>query len=373
MSGSIKKLSDGVFELRWDLPKDPQSNKRRTKSKRFHGGIRQAQKELARIVAETDDETARSSDASFETVANEWLTLKKSQLKYSTWVEYERRLNSTIIPSLGAIPLSKLTTRDLDRYYHAMYAENPQKDLSHSHAIIRNIFAQCIKWGYVHDNPALRVTLPKRGSTPVQVASVEKLGAILEATDNETWARLFAFAALTGMRRGELCALRWTDVDGETLIVSRSIIKRKGEVVEGSTKTHQVRRVHLDPSAQKILLDHFNFYLAEAQKAGVAARPDGYLWFAFPTGEEAIHPDSITKAFKKYAIKAGAPDLHFHSLRHFSATQLIAAGVDVRTVASRLGHADPSITLRVYSHALSENDQRAASILGSIVSGASQK
>lgn len=366
--GSIRKLGDDTFELRWEMPRDPATGLRRTKSKRFKGGIRLAQKELARIVSEIDDEASRASDTSFESVAKDWLELKRSGLKLRTHAEYERLLRVTILPTLGAKPISKISPRDLDRFYQSLYAENPKRDITHVHAVIRNVFAQCLKWGYVTANPALMATVPKYTPMKTQIASVDRLGAILEeASENEMWVRLFAFAALTGMRRGEICALRWTDIHDETLVVARSLSKIGGQEAEGPTKTHQVRKIYLDASAQKLLLAQFDYYIRSAKKAGVEPSSDGYIWFGFPTGLVSLYPDSLSSAFKRYAVRAGAPELHFHSLRHFSATQLIAAGVDIRTVATRLGHADPSITLRVYAHALEQKDKEAAGILGGLV------
>jgi integrase len=181
------------------------------------------------------------------------------------------------------------------------------------------------------------------------------------------WERLIAFAALTGMRRGEICALRWTDIHADVIVVARSLVKIKGETHEGTTKTHQVRRIALDPLANGLLTAQLNYYRESAVKADVVPRADGYVFFGFPDGSISLHPDSLSAAFKRISIRAGVENLHFHSLRHFSATQLIAAGVDVRTVANRLGHADPSMTLRVYSHALEQKDKDAASILGGII------
>ena len=146
----------------------------------------------------------------------------------------------------------------------------------------------------------------------------------------------------------------------------------KRELVVGPTKTHQHRKVSLDPAAQALLASHRRRVEAWASQAGVSVLEDGYVlpggpaWGFDPTGAEPVKPNTITSAFARLAQRRGVK-VRFHDLRHFSATQLIGAGVDVRTVAHRLGHADPSTTLRVYAHALAERDREAAAILGKLV------
>lgn len=185
-----------------------------------------------------------------------------------------------------------------------------------------------------------------------------------------------ALAAITGARLGELCGLRWSDVDMErnVLHIRRAVTHGidKGELVVGPTKTHQAPKVSLDPVARDLLERHRKAMDERATTLGSAVLADGYVlpggppWSFDPTGAEPVRPSSMTSAFARLARRAGV-NARFHDLRHFSATQLIGAGVDVRTVAHRLGHADPATTLRVYAHALAERDRGAAAILGRLV------
>jgi len=186
---------------------------------------------------------------------------------------------------------------------------------------------------------------------------------------NPQIAAAFALGALTGARRGEVLALRWSDFDQERLLlkIRRSIAytPTTGMIIK-DTKTHQERRVSLDQSAELVVQSQIDA-LRSMTRSGFDLVDDPYLFFAEPDGSTPFHPDTPSKIFRKVCDKLGFP-YHLHQLRHFTATQLIAAGVDIRTVSGRLGHSDPSITLRVYSHVLEQQDRAAAELLGSKIS-----
>jgi len=192
-----------------------------------------------------------------------------------------------------------------------------------------------------------------------------KIIAEADKTD-PVMAALLATGALTGARRGELCALRWSDLDEETatLTIGRSVFDEPGGGWgEKDTKTHQVRRVGLDEVALRVLELHRERVETRAKEAGVRVRPEGFIFSRSPTGMEPVRPDFVTKSTQRVANAIGIK-LTPKALRHFSATEMVAAGVDVRTVAGRMGHADPSMTLRVYSHRRAQRDHDAAAILG---------
>jgi integrase len=180
-----------------------------------------------------------------------------------------------------------------------------------------------------------------------------------------------ALAAVTGCRRGELCGLRWSDLELETgRIWVRRAVKHgldHRQLVVGPTKTHADRCLTLDPLALAVLMAHRKRVEEEiANQVGTVLPPDAYILSVEPDSAEPLKPDSLGQAFRRVAEQVGV-NMRFHDLRHFSATQLIGAGTDVRTVAGRLGHADPSTTLRVYSHAIADRDKAAAQIIGELL------
>ncbi len=176
---------------------------------------------------------------------------------------------------------------------------------------------------------------------------------------------LLLMAALTGGSRGELCALKWSDVDlkAGTLTIARSVYETAGG--RSARRTRRATRCErsgwtTSPSTP---------YAATAMRPGrlpgdgLKIPSDAFLFSRSPVGSEPIRPDVLTKFTTRMAVKAKV-DTHLHALRHFSATQAISAGYDPVTVGGRLGHADPSITLRVYSHVLEQRDRELATTLG---------
>jgi integrase len=173
-------------------------------------------------------------------------------------------------------------------------------------------------------------------------------------------------AMLTGARRGELCALRWDCVDFTTgvLQIRTSIAQQGATTWEKDTKTHQQRRITLDPQTLASLRTYHARRVELAAAVGVELPSDARIFSPVPDGSEWVKPDTVGQRYTRMCARLGW-DMHLHQLRHYSATELIAAGVDVRTVAGRLGHSGGgTTTLKVYSAWRSEAVQRAASSLG---------
>jgi integrase len=180
------------------------------------------------------------------------------------------------------------------------------------------------------------------------------------------WGAFVWLAMTTGARRGELCALRWSDVDldNSVLVVRRALLlDEDGRLREKNTKTHQQRRIVLDSETVEALREHRDRCRGHAASLGLELVADAYVFSRSPNGDDPLIPDSVTQRYERMARKLKIKTT-LHKLRHYSATELIAAGVDVRTVAGRLGHSGGgATTLRVYAAWTSEADQRAAAAL----------
>jgi lysozyme family protein len=196
-----------------------------------------------------------------------------------------------------------------------------------------------------------------------QPPTVEEAARIInEAWRDPDWGTMVWLTMTTGSRRGELCALRWFHVDiaAGVLTVKRAMSEADGVLEEKDTKTHQKRRVTIDPETIAILTEHWDRCVARAAALGLTLSRDAFVFSGQPDGSEPLKPGSVTQRYGRLADRLGI-DTHLHALRHYSATELIAAGVDVRTVAGRLGHGGGgATTLRVYAAWLAEVDQRAA-------------
>ena len=274
-------------------------------------------------------------------------------------------------PEFGDIELKALTAYDLNSFYGRLRRRaRPLSPASvrRVHALLSAALHQGEKWGWVDRSVARQASPPPVRSEEPDTPMADEVQRIVAEADrsDSVMAALLATGALTGARRGELCALRWSDLDpaAAVLTIGRSVFDAPGGGWgEKDTKTHQVRRVGLDEVALGVLELHRERVEDRARDAAVSVRPDGFIFSRSPAGLEPVRPDFVTKFTLRVANKLGFK-LTLKALRHFSATEMVAAGVDVRTVAGRMGHADPSMTLRVYSHRRAQRDREAAAILG---------
>jgi integrase len=235
------------------------------------------------------------------------------------------------------------------------------------HWILSGAFSRAVRWRWIMRNPideAMPPAAPQPRPHPPSAHEAAQLA--MEAWQDPDWGTLVWLAMTTGARRGELCALRWTDVDLVNGVVHlhESIAQHGGQRWIKDTKTHQQRRVALDPETIAVLTEHLERWRERAAALDVEVAPSGYVFSLAPDASTPLIPDSVSQRYGKMAHRLGI-DTHLHSLRHYSATELIAGGADIRTVAGRLGHGGGgTTTLRVYAAWVSEADQRAANTLG---------
>lgn len=182
-------------------------------------------------------------------------------------------------------------------------------------------------------------------------------------------AALLEVAATTGARRGELCGLRWGDLDRDAgqLDIVRSVIVVAGECRVAPTKSRQCRRVALDAQTLAILAAHRQRADKRAADAGAAVGAEAFIFSRDPDGARPLRPDSTSRAFTRLCRQVGLDHVRFHDLRHFVATRLLAAGVDLRTVAGRLGHSKAGTTLNVYAAFVPDADHQAAEVMATLL------
>ena len=372
MQGTKRKRREGVWEVRVYLGRDSITGKKRQLSKTVYGGVRAADEVLRKLV---DNRAARADGmgVSLGKLLDEWLAeCERLDLSPTTLRAYRSDIEQTIRPALGKVALARLTAKHLDDLYRAMKdAGKTPKTIRNHHAIISSALHQAVRWGWLRTNVAELAKPPRTTQRRVKAPSVDAVRAVIQAAEERDprLAALLMLGALTGMRRGELCGLKWHDVDfarGE-LEVSRAVILVPGGVAEKGTKTDRVRRVALDEVGMSLLVEYKKQVDAWARQVGTAVASDAYVFSPYLDGSKPFRPDNVTGFFVRARDSLGLHELRLHDLRHFTATQLIGAGVDVRTVAERLGHSDASLTLRVYSHAIRERDRAAAEIIGRVL------
>jgi integrase len=356
-------------------------------------GSREAAKQLAALVAEVE-RGGHGGTSTFGTLLDEW-TAHGERMGRSpkTLYEYRRKIDKRIRPALGAKGLDKLTAHDLDRFYAAQLATGlGERSVHHLHRMISAALRQGRKWGMVK-NVADDATPPTPQKTELSVPSPAQVSALIREAARPTsrspeLASVITLAVLTGMRRGELCGLRWSDVDwkGSAVTVRQSVWQTSEGIGTKAPKTHQTRRLLLGEHAMALLAGRLDRAKAEAKMAKVKLPADGYIFSPDVDAASPTRPDLVTQAFTRLCRRMEAPalahlretkpratrvnlvpadrwDYRLHDLRHYTATQLFAAGLNPKTVADRLGHADPSITLRVYTANTDAQAQEAADTL----------
>jgi integrase len=225
------------------------------------------------------------------------------------------------------------------------------------------------RWGWLKSNPAGVARQPRQPAPEPDPPSPAEAARIIAAAwdQDDDWGTFVWLVMVTGMRRAEVLALRWfrVDLDGGALDIRRNYVWTNGRGVEKDTKTHQMRRIALDPETVDVLRAHRLRHDQIAGSLGVELGNQAYLFSHEPNRSCPYNPSSVTHRYTAMCEKLGV-DSHLHALRHYSATELLTAGVDLRTVAGRLGHAGGgATTLRAYAAWVSESDKRAAAILGS--------
>jgi integrase len=373
MRGHLRQRKRGAWELVVDVGRDPLTRRRRQLSRTFRGTKRAAERALSTLVAEVDAGREIGTDATLAEIVSRWLDMVAEDLSPTTLDEYRRLARTRIEPALGSVRVRKLTARELDAFYRGLLQEArlAPASIRQVHAVIRRSLGQAVKWGWIRSNPAVDASPPRirrKEVVPPGAADLRKLFA--EAERYGTYfAVLVRLLAATGLRRGEVCGLRWNDLEvpARALVVRRAVVAIDGKVAEKDTKTHAARRIALDGVTLGALVVHRNVMEERAQACGVELADDAYIFSADPDGRRPLHPDSISTAFVRIRKRAGLDEVRLHDLRHMHATQLLAAGVPVRTVSGRLGHSNAATTLNVYGHFLEPSDREAAEVIGELL------
>jgi integrase len=371
MPGSIRQRGGDSWQVRVSLGRDPESGRYSYATKWVHGTKRDAQKAAAALTTEVERGSHRQTTRhTVGELLDRWMDHIEAQGRApSTLTRYRSAISANIKPRLGDLPLAKVGPAELDGLYSRL-ARTGLSPLSirKSHAILSAAFNQAVRWGWVDVNPVLRASPPSSRGREIHAPTQQELRRLLEecAEDHEDLGNLIFVAATTGARRGELCGLRWSDIDfaAATMTIARSISDAGSQVAVKDTKTHQARRIALDQATTSLLKTHRSRVEERAAAAGTALRSNAYVWSQDLDAATPYRPDRVTGAFRTLRDRLDLPHVTFHSLRHFTATTLAAGGVGIRTIAGRLGHANPGITLRTYAHFLDAADREAADALG---------
>jgi integrase len=280
-----------------------------------------------------------------------------------------------IVSEIGNTPLSKLLPGDVQRLYARKLETLAPTTVRYIHAILHHALDDAVKWGLLNRNVTDAIEAPKKVRNEMQVWSMEEVGRVLRAAADDPLEALWRVAIFTGMRRGELLALKWSDIDLEnsSLSVQRSLSRgMTSRLEEGEPKSHSGRRrIALSASVVESLKRHRVRQLEYRLGLGEAYQDHGYV-FVNETGGY-IHPNTLYRRYHELVARAGVPEIRFHDLRHTSATLLLAEGVHGKIVQERLGHSNIAMTLDLYSHVTADMQRQAADALEAAISGADER
>jgi integrase len=329
---------------------------------------RDAKAALAELEVEVRSGRVGPADVTLAELLDRWMDhIAAKGRSQNTLYGYRRYIDREINPVLGSTKLSKLTSLNVDRFYDSLIHRGlAPATVRQAHAILRASLNQAEKWGLVGRNVAKLATPPAQPQREQQPPSVDDVRLLIEtATEiDPAFAAYVRLVAATGMRRAEACAVRWGDLDLEarTLVVGRSHVAIPGFRDDQSTKTRSTRTVNLDVTTIAILTN-----IKRAQPKVLTMNESCVFT---NDGNQPWRPDYASKRWAQLREQAGVnPSVRLHDLRHWQATQLLDGDVGLPTVASRLGHASGTTTMKVYAHGTPEADRRASEIIGDILDG----
>jgi integrase len=367
-SGQATKRKDG----RWQASYVTNSGKRL-----YFYGDTQAEANKKKRQAEMEDERgmlATGPDMLLCAYLENWLeTAKKPPIvRVSTYDKYKWYLKKYINPALGHIRLRALSPQHVQSFYSQKLEEGLSPGtVRNFHLLLHSAMKNAVKWNLVSRNVVALVTRPSEGHHEAQVLTIEQARNLIEtAKQHKVWS-LLVVALSTGMRRGELLALRWDDVDFQVgkLFVRHAVSKLNGRgYVEHEPKTKKGRRTIVLPSSVVDVLREHREYVEQVRCDAGDSWLD--LGLVFPnTRGNFIELAKLWHMLDKVVKQAGLPHMRFHDLRHSAATIMLAMGIHPKVVQEILGHSSISITMDLYSHVLPSVQHEAAGKVDDVLRG----
>jgi integrase len=382
MKGHIRQRGKNSFELKFDAGRDPATGGRKIQYRSFKGTKREAQAKLTELLASVGKgsyvETSRDTVADYVRARiNLWeekgkVLDSKDGITARTAQRYRQLCENQIAPHLGNKLIQRLTTEDIEAWHSALRKGGrvrtngglAARTITHAHRLLGKALSDAARHSKVAMNVCREEAAPKVDDAEmIIVQDVPALLAKLGADRLQVIARLALF---TGMRRGEILALRWANADLDAKVArvreALEITKEHGVRFKAPKSKAGRRDISLPDAAVDALRDYRKAVLEQRMQLGAGKLPDSALVFSDIDGGP-LSPDAVSAAWSDYAKKIGMGGIKFHALRHTHASQLIDANVDIVTISKRLGHAKPDITLRIYAHLFRKDDSKAAAAI----------
>lgn len=368
MKGHIRSRGKGSWAIVLDVGRDA-AGKRRQKWHAVHGTKRDAERELSRLLHEMNTGTyVEPTRLLVCDYLPKWLKHAKSKVSPKTFERYDEIVRLHLVPALGHYPLAKLQPLHIQDYYSEALQKGrvdgrgglSAQTVLHHHRVLHTALQQAVRLHSLARNPADAVEPPRPQRKLIRALDEKQAAALLDVLRRTDLYAPSLLALTTGMRRGELLALTWQDMDLKAMkvMVCKSLQQTNDGVSVKAPKSGRGRTVPLPLLAVEALREHRAGQAEERLRLGpdytdnglIFARYDGNFW----------DPDSFSSSFSAIVRKSELPYVNFHALRHSHATILLKQGINPKVVSERLGHANVGTTLDIYSHVLPGMQEEAA-------------
>lgn len=409
--GNIRRMRDRV-QVRVSAGEDPSTGERiiltesvpidipgNARSER--AALKEAEKLRTKMLADADELKVARTRATVGALLERWMA--QHEIDATTRMTYESQIRMYIVPAIGDVPLVLFVgdaSQRLETLYSRLrkcrmlcngktfverHAEKGPHDCAAAgckphvckpyaassvrsiHAILSGACSAAVRWGWISFNPMPSVRPPAKPRPQPRPPTSEQMARIVEAawTSSAEWGLYVWLSAVLGARRGEVVALQWEDVDLTAGVVrlDENYVRTNDGMVLKDTKSHQMRRVSIDAPTVELLRQHREDCAGQLALLGVPLTDRTWVFSAQPDMGRPRDPASLTRRYGRLVAKLGI-DSMLKELRHYSATELLTAGVDLRTVAGRLGHGDGTTTLRHYAAWVGSADTAAAGVIG---------
>lgn len=408
--GSIRRRAR-CYEVRVSAGEDPSTGERivLVESVEIQGqgeraeraAYREAEKLRTKLLADADALKVGRTKATVGALLERWM--EQHEIDPTTRMTYDAQIRLYIVPNLGDVPLVlfvREAAERLEKLYSRLrkcralcngrpFVERHAEEGTHNcaaagckshvckpyaassvrsiHAILSGACSAAVRWGWISFNPMSSVRPPAKPRPRPRPPTSEQMARIVEAAwaSSAEWGLYVWLSAVLGARRGEVVALQWEDVDlvGGVVRLDENYVRTNDGMVLKDTKSHQMRRVSIDVPTVELLRQHREGCSGRLALLDVALTDRTWVFSAQPDMSRPRDPASLTRRYGRLVAKLGI-DTMLKELRHYSATELLTAGVDLRTVAGRLGHGDGTTTLRHYAAWVGSADTAAASVIG---------
>ncbi|AEE95743.1 site-specific integrase [Mahella australiensis] len=356
MRGHIRKRGS-TYSIVVDIGRD-ENGKRQQKWYSGYRTKKEAEKALDLLLAEIEKgEYVKPTNMTIGEFLDEWLEeYCKPKLAPKTYKSYSDTIRLYFKPILGRIELAKLKPITIQRYYNMLKEEGKLSDttINYHHRLLSKALKQAVKWQYISKNPCDAVDTPKKRNVEMKIWNIENVKKAEQVFANSPIFIHVMLAIYTGMREGELCGLRWEDInfkDG-TCTIRRTAQRVDKELIFKEPKTDTSTRVVALPQNIIEMLKQEKKKQAENKILLGSAYDNNYEGYISVWEDGHFkEPDYVSKKFHKMlAATPELPMIRFHDLRHTHASLMLASGANMKVVSERLGHSQIGITMDLYSH-----------------------